>query len=385
MFDMVFIDTWHVRAQMKRELEKFSPFCAKYIVMHDTTVDEFVGESVRAGWNVQQQSSMTGFSIKEICEGIWPAISDFLESNKDWVLHERYYNNNGLTILRRRSPVEDIVNEMKNCGCEDVVICTYGDDKVFLEVTRTLQQQLIDMDVSCRIEAKVAEESLSAKTFYLLFNSHNCTDTFPFNIKYAVFNYEQAGSPYILRQQYLTLMCLGVCVFDYSHYNAEYLRSKINKRVVVVPYSYHSSLTVLSHDVTDTEEYDVMFYGFMNDNRKKYASLLESSNLKVKWHTNYSIFGDQLIEEMKKAKIILNIHYYDNPSVLEITRIIPAVSNYKLVLSERSTDTKADERFKDIIVFIDENTVVSECKKYVENPQLRHQRISEAFERFKNL
>lgn len=100
-FDMVFIDTWHVRGQLERELKKYAPRCNKYIVMHDTTVDEFVGESIRCGANIAEQSRLSGFSVKEIQEGLWPAVMDFLRDNSEWKIRERYINNNGLTILEK--------------------------------------------------------------------------------------------------------------------------------------------------------------------------------------------------------------------------------------------------------------------------------------------
>jgi hypothetical protein len=100
-FDLTFIDTWHVYGQLKRELEKFSKTTNKYIIMHDTTVDEWEGESIRMRHNIQAQSINSGFPINEIIRGLWPAIEEFLQTNQDWVLHERYTNNNGLTILRR--------------------------------------------------------------------------------------------------------------------------------------------------------------------------------------------------------------------------------------------------------------------------------------------
>ena len=99
--DMTFIDTWHVYGQLKRELEKFSKITNKYIIMHDTTVDEFDGESIRCGLDIHNDSKVSGFPLEEITCGLWKAIEEFLHSNKEWVLHERYTNNNGLTILRR--------------------------------------------------------------------------------------------------------------------------------------------------------------------------------------------------------------------------------------------------------------------------------------------
>jgi hypothetical protein len=100
--DLTFIDTWHVYAQLKRELDKFSKITKKYIIMHDTTVDELLGESIRNGWNVYNQSMQSGFPVDEINKGLWPAIVEFLEENTNWELHERFTNNNGLTILKRK-------------------------------------------------------------------------------------------------------------------------------------------------------------------------------------------------------------------------------------------------------------------------------------------
>jgi len=98
--DLTFIDTWHVYAQLKRELEKFSKITKKYIIMHDTVVDAFQGETIRCGSNATKQSLETGYPIEEINRGLVPAIKEFLEKNPDWILFEHYENNNGLTILK---------------------------------------------------------------------------------------------------------------------------------------------------------------------------------------------------------------------------------------------------------------------------------------------
>lgn len=101
-YDIVFIDTWHIYGQLKRELDKFSKMTNKYIIMHDTQVDEIYGESIRCGGNIEQQSAQSGFPVEEITKGLGPAVDEFLQNNKEWYLKERYLNNNGLTILARR-------------------------------------------------------------------------------------------------------------------------------------------------------------------------------------------------------------------------------------------------------------------------------------------
>lgn len=105
-YDMVFIDTWHVYGQLKRELEKFSKITNKYIIMHDTTVDEIHGESIRNGIQqkgLENQSLSSGIPVEEIVKGLKPAIEEFLQNNPEWELYVKYINNNGLTILRRTS------------------------------------------------------------------------------------------------------------------------------------------------------------------------------------------------------------------------------------------------------------------------------------------
>ena len=100
-FDLTFIDTWHVYGQLKRELAKFSKITNKYIILHDTTVDEIYGETIRIGWNATVQSYDTGIPIDEINCGLGRAVDEFLAANKNWMLKEKFTNNNGLTVLQR--------------------------------------------------------------------------------------------------------------------------------------------------------------------------------------------------------------------------------------------------------------------------------------------
>jgi hypothetical protein len=101
--DLLFLDTWHVYAMLKRELNHWHSSVKKYIIMHDTTVDEWYGEAVRGNADVERQSRETGFPAEEIRKGLWPAIVEFLCSHSEWKLERRYSNNNGLTILSRVS------------------------------------------------------------------------------------------------------------------------------------------------------------------------------------------------------------------------------------------------------------------------------------------
>lgn len=91
--DLLFIDTWHAYDQLKKELEMHSSKVRKYICFHDTTSFEFKDEPLHHENSWGKETSG---------KGIWPAIEEFLEENKDtWVLKERFTNNNGFTIIER--------------------------------------------------------------------------------------------------------------------------------------------------------------------------------------------------------------------------------------------------------------------------------------------
>lgn len=99
--DLLFIDTWHIYGQLKRELAYWNSSVKKYIIMHDTTVDEWAGETIRSRSNGMNEAKESGFPIEEIMRGLWPAIDEFLREHPEWKLEKRYTNNNGLTVLTR--------------------------------------------------------------------------------------------------------------------------------------------------------------------------------------------------------------------------------------------------------------------------------------------
>jgi hypothetical protein len=99
--DLVFIDTWHIYAQLKRELDYWGDYAKKYLILHDTTVDEWDGESIRGRFDIQKQARETGWPADEIAKGLWPAVEEYLAAHSEWQLERRFVNNNGLTILRR--------------------------------------------------------------------------------------------------------------------------------------------------------------------------------------------------------------------------------------------------------------------------------------------
>ena len=145
--DLTFIDTWHVGRHLKKELAKFGRLTNKYIIMHDTTIDEFTSEAIRTNLSEEQISALSansGLSVDEIKMGLWPAIEEFLQNNSEWTLHERYKNNNGLTILKKtKKPNKKIIdcftfyNELELLKYRLTILNEYVDYFVLVEATHS--------------------------------------------------------------------------------------------------------------------------------------------------------------------------------------------------------------------------------------------------------
>lgn len=80
--DLLFIDTYHVYGQLRRELELHADRVRRFIAMHDTTTFGERGEA-------------------EGTRGLWPAVEEFLAAHPEWEIAARYHHNHGLTVLER--------------------------------------------------------------------------------------------------------------------------------------------------------------------------------------------------------------------------------------------------------------------------------------------
>ena len=110
--DLLFINTWHIYGHLKRELSTHCDQVRKYIIMHNTTVDEKDGESIRCGMDIEEQMISSGYDEIEIRCGLGLAIKGFLKTHEDWYLVEKFTNNHGLVVLGRHH--DEVVESGKN-------------------------------------------------------------------------------------------------------------------------------------------------------------------------------------------------------------------------------------------------------------------------------
>ena len=174
---------------------------------------------------------------------------------------------------------------------------------------------------------------------------------------YIAFQMEQSVNSRWLTDEYFSRLNNAVAIFDYSLKNIEYLLDKgiPYQKLFYMPISsfpdYPAHLADNGYVLDDQKgdiHADVLFYGDPNCERRK-AYLQE-----LKKHFNVTVasevFGDKLTRMVKNAKVVVNIHYYEN-ALLETTRLYETISLGTPVVSESSSDIVEHEDLQDVIDF----------------------------------
>lgn len=91
--DFLFIDTFHTKTQLERELKRHAGKASKYIGFHDTCTYAIVGEAPYEGMGGRGVDCGKGLSF---------AIDAFLLEHPEWKVVYKTDRNNGLTILDRK-------------------------------------------------------------------------------------------------------------------------------------------------------------------------------------------------------------------------------------------------------------------------------------------
>jgi hypothetical protein len=170
---------------------------------------------------------------------------------------------------------------------------------------------------------------------------------------YVAFQMEQSVSTRWFTDAYMRMLENSFAILDYSVANVEALVGKglHRKQFFYLPLGY---LPGYGASMDESGEYDVVFYGDINnDRRKRFVAALEKV-CRVKVFNN--LFGDELHAELAKAKLIVNIHYYEG-ALLETTRLWECVSLGKLVVSERAVNMQENRDLESLVDFVDLNDV----------------------------
>ncbi|WP_243655192.1 hypothetical protein [Raoultella sp. BIGb0138] len=174
---------------------------------------------------------------------------------------------------------------------------------------------------------------------------------------YIAFQMEQSVNSRWFTEDYFARLNNAVAIFDYSLKNIEYLLQQgiPYQKLFYMPISsyadYPAYLSQIGYDLSEKKgdkAADVLFYGDPNCERRK-AYLQE-----LKKHFNVTVasevFGDRLTKMVKDARVVINIHYYED-ALLETTRLYETLSLGTPIVSESSSDIEEHQDLQGVIDF----------------------------------
>ena len=166
---------------------------------------------------------------------------------------------------------------------------------------------------------------------------------------YISFQMEQATSALCIDDDYLGKLNNSYAIFDYSTQNIYSFKtySNLDNLFFYLPID---SLPIVDSP-SEPYEYDVVFYGDTESPRREKIlyQLQKRFNVKI----IKDLFSEELERELRKAKVVININYYDD-SLLETVRIYEVLSVGKsVIVSERSNDDAEEKKLEGIVDFVD--------------------------------
>lgn len=234
------------------------------------------------------------------------------------------------------------------------------------------------------IVACVVDNQFDPTMLNIVIGAHLLSDKQLYELPHNVilYNFEQfdCHSSWI-RPNYIDALSSHRC-WDYSRYNiAALTRQRPNASPEYVPLGYAPPLTRLLKD-SDEEEIDVLFYGCLNPRRKKVLDVLAAEGYNVQ--IAYGAYGAERDSLIRKAKLVLNIHYYDS-HIMEAVRVSYLMANSKAVVSECADDTEVYSHYRDGLCLVPYDELVHACVDLLTDFAKRRQLEKQAFSAIKKI
>lgn len=193
---------------------------------------------------------------------------------------------------------------------------------------------------------------------------------------FFAFQMEQSVSNRWFTKKYFSKLQKARAVFDYSAVNIACLQKNgiPFQRLYYLPVGVLQNVGGDNQDATQFE-YDVVFYGDIRCERRQ--AFLDKLQEHFSVLVISDVFGDKLHTLLKKAKVIVNVHYYEN-ALLETTRIYECLSLNKLVVSEIGSDQAEHHNLERVIDFVgigDIDGMISKVRYWLGNKTAYESRI----------
>jgi hypothetical protein len=224
----------------------------------------------------------------------------------------------------------------------DAVIC-HSDiiivsDKYTMNIANNLSEELKNLNLSCVISDGI----INTDKMHIIL----CPNNLKMPQNYIIFQIQQISKCGQIIGKISNDMKNSVLTCDYSLLNFIYYNNIFQNFISYQPLPISNKLMEFIPEYS----YDILYFGSLNDRRKKILDGLSNENFIVA--TAHDLFRDNLYYHIKKAKIILNLHNH-NDSILETYKLNEILQFNTLIISETTNETNIKKLYENDIFFVD--------------------------------
>jgi len=157
-------------------------------------------------------------------------------------------------------------------------------------------------------------------------------------------------------------------IIDYCQTNNNYLKECIGKDAGFLYRPWHDTRWQKVPNLI-TKEHDICMIGSLTNRRKDVIREMENRGLNV--YKGKDLFSTERDQALAKAKIVLNIHAYENSTDIELWRINYLASNSLYVLSETSAFEEGENEIEQQIITAPIDQIVDKAEELIQQYDLR--------------
>jgi len=251
--------------------------------------------------------------------------------------------------LRIESSLQKIYNSNKNSTSITWIIVSPGHTSY---IAHLVAERLNRYGFSVSI-TKHMPKHFDAE-FYLVLCAQAYT-TLPPAEKRISFQLEQSVSDRWFTKRYIDILNESLAVLEYSLINISFLE----KKGIKYPYVHYMPLGAADfygHEIeANASSIDVLFYGD-NKSSPRRRRLLSALKKNFKVSIINDLFGDEMLQTIKSAKVVINLHYYEN-ALLEAPRIYECLSLGVKIVSESSQDVDSYPDLQATVTFFEPGSI----------------------------
>ena len=159
----------------------------------------------------------------------------------------------------------------------------------------------------------------------------------------------------------------GLEVWDYSMRNVEILQKAGVENIKHCKIGYVPEISYFERNQPEGRDIDILAY-MCPSSRREHIMKQFADNKKINFVAIQSTYGDSRDEYIKRAKLVINLHNYDN-QILEMVRVSHLIQNKVPVLCERNPDTDFPDYMEGTIFTSTYNRFVDTAYKLLKKPE----------------